>query len=171
MFWTPHYKRTIFKNKKGLRGKKHFLECFKFFATWGLLYLLFPLPGTYSLPFFAALDCYYPPSLLLKCHLFRDVVPHTSYKYFHCLIPDCSLTHQWLLNNERASLVAQLVKNPPTMWETWVQSMGWEDPLEKGKATHSGILAGVTKSQTQLKELSQFVVTFFIYLFMTYFFH
>ena len=40
-----------------------------------------------------------------------------------------------------ASLVAQLVKNPPTMWETWVQSLGWEDPLEKGKATHSSILA------------------------------
>ena len=32
-----------------------------------------------------------------------------------------------------ASLVAKLVKNPPEMWETWVQSLGWEDPLEKGK--------------------------------------
>ena len=40
-----------------------------------------------------------------------------------------------------ASLVAQLVKNPPTMWETWVRSLGWEDPLEKGKDTHSSILA------------------------------
>ena len=40
-----------------------------------------------------------------------------------------------------ASLVAQLVKNLPTMWETWVQSLGWEDPLEKGKATRSSILA------------------------------
>ena len=40
-----------------------------------------------------------------------------------------------------ASLVAQLVKNPPAMRETWVQSLGWEDPLEKGKATHSSILA------------------------------
>ena len=37
--------------------------------------------------------------------------------------------------------MAQLVKNPPAMWETWVQSLGWEDPLEKGKATHSSILA------------------------------
>ena len=34
-----------------------------------------------------------------------------------------------------ASFVAQLVKNLPAMWETWVQSLGWEDPLEKGKAT------------------------------------
>ena len=41
----------------------------------------------------------------------------------------------------KASLVAQLVKNPPVMRETWVQSLGWEDPLEKGKATHSSILA------------------------------
>ena len=40
-----------------------------------------------------------------------------------------------------ASLVAQLVNNPSTMWETWVWSLGWEDPLEKGKATHSSILA------------------------------
>ena len=39
-----------------------------------------------------------------------------------------------------ASLIAQLVKNPPAMWETWVRSLGWEDPLEKGKATHSRIL-------------------------------
>ena len=41
----------------------------------------------------------------------------------------------------RASLVAQLVKNPPAMWETWVRSLGWEDPLENGTATHSSILA------------------------------
>ena len=40
-----------------------------------------------------------------------------------------------------ASLVAQLVKNPPAMEETCVPSLGWEDPLEKGKATHSSILA------------------------------
>ena len=40
-----------------------------------------------------------------------------------------------------ASPVAQLVKNPPPMWVTWVRSLGWEDPLEKGKATHSSILA------------------------------
>ena len=46
-----------------------------------------------------------------------------------------SLQYSW------ASLVAQLVKNPPSMQETWVQSLGWEDPLEKGKATHSSIVA------------------------------
>ena len=54
-----------------------------------------------------------------------------------------------------ASLVAQLVKSPLAMQETWVRSLGWEDPIEKGKATHSSILAwkipwtvvhGVTKS-------------------------
>ena len=37
--------------------------------------------------------------------------------------------------------MAQLVKNPPAMWETWFQSLGWEDPLEKGKSTQSSILA------------------------------
>ena len=60
------------------------------------------------------------------------------------------------------SLVTQMVKNPPAMRETWVQSLGWEDPLEKHMVTHSSILAwrspvdkgawqaavyGVTKSQ------------------------
>ena len=40
-----------------------------------------------------------------------------------------------------ASLVPQLVKNPPAMRETWVRSLGWEGPLEKGKATHSSMLA------------------------------
>ena len=40
-----------------------------------------------------------------------------------------------------AFLVAQLAKNLPTMRETWVQSLGWEDPLQKGMATHSSILA------------------------------
>ena len=41
----------------------------------------------------------------------------------------------------RASLVAKLVKNLPAMQETWVRYLGWEDPLEKGKATNSSILA------------------------------
>ena len=54
--------------------------------------------------------------------------------------------------------VVQLVKNLPARWKTWVPSLGWEDSLEKGKATHSSIwprefhgqVHGVTKSQTQL---------------------
>ena len=48
---------------------------------------------------------------------------------------DYPLQYSW------ASLVAQLVKNLAVMWGTWVRSLGWEDPLEKGKATHSSILA------------------------------
>ena len=44
------------------------------------------------------------------------------------------------LQYSRASIVAQLVKNPPAMWETWVQSPGWEDLPEKGTATHTSIL-------------------------------
>ena len=48
-----------------------------------------------------------------------------------------------------ASLVAELVKNLPEMQETWVRSMGWENPVEKGKVTHSSILAWrITKSRT-----------------------
>ena len=48
---------------------------------------------------------------------------------------------RYYLKYSWASLVAQLVKNPPAMWDTLVQSLGWDDPLEKGKATHSSILA------------------------------
>ena len=65
-----------------------------------------------------------------------------------------------------ASFVAQLVKNMPAMQETWVQFLGWEDSLEKGKATDPSILAwriprtlGVTMSQTRLS-LSNFYFHF-----------
>ena len=60
-----------------------------------------------------------------------------------------------------ASLEGQLVKNRSVMQETWVQSLSWEDPLEKGKATHCSILAwripwtiesGVAKSRTPLSD-------------------
>ena len=62
---------------------------------------------------------------------------------------------------------AQTVKNTPTVWETWVQSLGWKDPLEEGMATHCSILAwripmdrgawwttvhGVAKSRTRLSD-------------------
>ena len=46
----------------------------------------------------------------------------------------------YLLQYSWASLVAQLVKNPPAMWETWVLSLCWEDPLKKEMATYSSIL-------------------------------
>ena len=74
----------------------------------------------------------------------------------------------YLLQYSWASLVTQTVKNPPAMQETWVQSLGWEDPLEEGIATHSSILAwripldrgawratvhGVTKSGTRRSDL------------------
>ena len=51
-----------------------------------------------------------------------------------------SLHFSWLEQNQGASLVAQLVKNPPAMQETPVQFLGQEDPLEKGQAAHSSIL-------------------------------
>ena len=48
---------------------------------------------------------------------------------------------QYPLQYSWTPIVAQMVKNPPAMWETWVRSLSWEDPLEKGMATHSSILA------------------------------
>ena len=47
----------------------------------------------------------------------------------------------YLLQYSSASLMAQMVKNQPATWEAWVQTLGWEDPLEEGKAPHSSILA------------------------------
>ena len=74
-----------------------------------------------------------------------------------------------MLSSNRVSLVAQMVKNLPAIQETRVQSLGGENPVKKGMATHSSILAwripwtekpggatvpGVTKSQTRLKQLT-----------------
>ena len=73
------------------------------------------------------------------------------------------------IDNYWASLAAQTAKNSPAMQETWVQYLGWEDPLEEGMATHSSILVwripkgrgtwqaivhGVAKSWTRLEKLS-----------------
>ena len=81
---------------------------------------------------------------------------HENYLLFLCNLGNCRwnfLTFGWfpikvkrigclifmkhLEGSWRASLLAQLVKNPPTMWETWVRSLGWWDPPEKGTSTHS----------------------------------
>ena len=79
--------------------------------------------------------------------------------------PPFLISHLFLIGHKRPSSVAQTVKNPPAMQETWVRSLGREDPLEKGMATHSGIptwktpmdrrgwqatVHGVAKSQTRL---------------------
>ena len=59
-----------------------------------------------------------------------------------------------------ASLVAQLVKNPPAMQETWVPSLGWEDPLEKGKTTHSRIPWASMGSPRVGHDWATFIFTF-----------
>ena len=86
-----------------------------------------------------------------------------------------------------ASLVAHLVKNLSAMRETWVQSLGWEDPLEKGKAVHSSILAwripwtvvhGIAKDQIQLRDfrftqqsyyLSKYILSFWLLLYIMFY--
>ena len=88
-------------------------------------------------------------------------------RYSVCVPPACSpwLNLCQIYTFNKASLVAQTVKNPSAIHKTWVRSLGREDPLEEGMATHSGILAwricmdrgawqatvhGVTKSRTRL---------------------
>ena len=63
------------------------------------------------------------------------------FESFFFFFPCLSLSFKSALVINWASLVAQLVKNPPAMQQTWVGSLGGEDPLDKGKATHSNILA------------------------------
>ena len=98
-------------------------------------------------------------SLSLQCFVKPSVHNITADDSCFCLILSTI--------NLRASLVAQTVKNPPAMQEAWVQSLGWEEPLEEGMATHTSILAwriltdreawwatahGVAKSRTQLSD-------------------
>ena len=70
---------------------------------------------------------------------FKPAFSLSSFTFFKRLFSSSSLSVIKVVS--WASLVAQLVKNPPAMWETWVQPLGWEDPLEKWKATYSIILA------------------------------
>ena len=78
------------------------------------------------------------PSSWAKFYLYPKKFLSTSAKYLQRKhLSDFTLiTHPNII-----SLIAQLLKNPPVMQETWVRYLGWEDPLEKGKATHSSILA------------------------------
>ena len=67
-----------------------------------------------------------------------------SHAAWICFWALCSISFVSLSNpgpQMNCTILAQLVNNPPAMRETWVQSLGWEDCLEKGKATHSSILA------------------------------
>ena len=82
-----------------------------------------------------ALDC---------CFIVNLHVDYPCSKAKPNVVKECSLNLARIIVRycDKASLLAQLVKNLPAMWETWVQSLDWEDPLEKGKATHPSTLAG-----------------------------
>ena len=91
------------------------------------------------------------------CTLYTTLSHSLTLKYSYRLFKyECELCFA----SDQASLVAQLVKNLPAMWETWVQSLAWEDTLDKGKATHSSTLEnsmdctvhGVAKSWTGLSD-------------------
>ena len=92
-----------------------------------------------------------PPYHFSRVHVYALIPDNSVGKESTCNSGDPSLipglgrsTGQGIgypLQYSWASLVAQLVKNPPAMQETWVRSLGWEDTLEKGKATHSSIVA------------------------------
>ena len=77
----------------------------------------------------------------MSCILFRSL-NHFQFIFVYCIreCSDFADLHE-AIQLSQASLVAQLVKTLPAMRKTWVRSLGWEDPLDKGTTTHSSILA------------------------------
>ena len=73
-----------------------------------------------------------------------EPAPSTSSQFFPNLPCAFPLQYSW------APLLAQTVKNPPAMWETWVWSLGWKDPLEKGMAITPVFLPGESQGQRSL---------------------
>ena len=95
------------------------MKKFRETENWKEKYKIFPSPKINSIKSFKSIS-FWP---------FKMNIMHLSLLFKCTFIEKC------------ASLVAQLVKNPPATWETWVRSLGWGDPLEKGTATHPSILA------------------------------
>ena len=81
------------------------------------------------------MDCSMPAFIVLHC------LPEFAQIHVHWISDGIQPSHPLLLSSPWDSLVSQMVKNLPTMEETQVQSLVWEDPLEKGMAIHSSILA------------------------------
>ena len=77
--------------------------------------------------------------LKLRVPMLQLKIPHAAMKTRYRQINNTYMSK--VSDTSRASLVPQMVKEPPATWETWVPSLGWEDPLEEGTATLSSILA------------------------------
>ena len=80
------------------------------------------------------------PADTAHCKHFFMLGEYFTICVFHNLFNHSSVIDIWVAS-KWVSLVAQIVKNPPAMQETWVQSLGWEDPLEKGMVAHVTIIA------------------------------
>ena len=104
------------------------------------------------------------------------VVCHRTYLDYHfvsCIFePGGYPWDWWLIYIYMASLVAQMIKNLPAMWQTWVQFLVWEDTLEKGTATHSSILVwriSWTEEPGRLQSMgSQRYICMYIYILYIY---
>ena len=161
-FLWAFYKMEISEVQSCLAVTQMLGRCSKFLGSWAGQCHSSRLRGTgghmsvcvyislFFICIYACMDCWSCPQRQLSC-------------CSHCL-PDSSVGEEsacnagdpgsipgsgrspgeevgYPLQDSWVSLVSQLVKNPPAKRETWVRSLGWEDPLEKGKATHTSILA------------------------------
>ena len=109
------------------------------------------------------------PSLFYWNCSFRDCwclelsTPWASSQPSVYLISQCILHSLFVL---WASFMAQLIKNLPVMWETWIWSLGWEDPLEKGTATHSSSL-GIANFLEEISSLCRSIVSLYFFSWIT----
>ena len=139
-------------------------------SVWKLLRFGNWAKGLWLFPGVSSASCFFLLTLVVKQHSvgcpFSAKEHHTLQIIFTLWVKLLGLSQfSAHFSTSRASLVPEMVKNLPVMRETWVLSVGWEDTLEEGMATHSSVLAwrilmdrgtwqdiihGVTKSQTRL---------------------
>ena len=137
-----------------LRGERIILSC-SFIPLRRLIFILFVIVHLWTLIYFLI----HGNNIFIAEYNSHVINSISFFGVFFVIVFLKCLT--WIFPGSWASLVAQLVKNLLAMQETWVPSLGWDDPLEKGKATHCSVLAwripctyctdhGVAKSWTWL---------------------
>ena len=127
--WTQLVSAGVNKGLEVVSQLRHYLSVFK--------HKLLPFVCTFLLfPFFISIYIYWPISIDITM-MSVSYIDITIYLYLQVYLYTCI---NWYISIYLDVLVLKTVKNLSAVWETWVQSLGWEDPLEKGMATHSSIL-------------------------------
>ena len=130
-FPSPRHKSEKWKWSRTAMSdssRPHGLQPTRLLRPWDFVYMYTYLEGSYA--------HHYITNAILR-YIYLNVMYMCVYVYIYIYIYIYICTH----SQSWASLVAQMVTNPPAMRKTWVRCLGWEDPLEESMATHSSILA------------------------------